>query len=208
MPAKNRPAATPRSAKARAACSCPKRSSACRFRERFYDPLFDGGATPSTRSPASPGRCTASLARVLALAQPAMGSRSEDAALGAMAADARCHPRGTATARRGRITLSRSADLRRRRATIRRARARCRRRIACARPRAASCRAQRVRGGFLDLSRLTAEYGRVIYPCKACVSTAMPLCHWPCSCYPNHARARCRTGWPRSIRAGSRRTAS
>ena len=23
--------------------------------------------------------------------------------------------------------------------------------------------------------------------CKACVSTAQPLCHWPCSCYPNHA---------------------
>jgi len=40
---------------------------------------------------------------------------------------------------------------------------------------------------FLDLSRLTSEYGRVILPCKACVSTAMPLCHWPCSCYPNHA---------------------
>lgn len=40
---------------------------------------------------------------------------------------------------------------------------------------------------FLDLSLLTAEYGRVIYPCKACVSTAQPLCHWPCSCYPNHA---------------------
>jgi len=40
---------------------------------------------------------------------------------------------------------------------------------------------------FLDLSRLTAEYGRIIHPCKSCVSTAMPLCHWPCSCYPNHA---------------------
>ncbi len=40
---------------------------------------------------------------------------------------------------------------------------------------------------LLDLSRLTSEYGRVIHPCKACVSTAMPLCHWPCSCYPNHA---------------------
>ncbi len=40
---------------------------------------------------------------------------------------------------------------------------------------------------FLDLGRLTAEYGRQILPCKACVSTAMPLCHWPCSCYPNHA---------------------
>jgi multimeric flavodoxin WrbA len=40
---------------------------------------------------------------------------------------------------------------------------------------------------LLDLSALTAEYGRTILPCKACVSTAMPLCHWPCSCYPNHA---------------------
>ena len=38
----------------------------------------------------------------------------------------------------------------------------------------------------LDLSHLTSEYGRNIHPCKGCVSTAMPLCHWPCSCYPNH----------------------
>ena len=38
----------------------------------------------------------------------------------------------------------------------------------------------------LDLSRLTSEYGCNIHPCKGCVSTAMPLCHWPCSCYPNH----------------------
>jgi multimeric flavodoxin WrbA len=44
-----------------------------------------------------------------------------------------------------------------------------------------------VRCDVLDLSLLTAEYGRQILPCKACVSTAMPLCHWPCSCYPNHA---------------------
>jgi multimeric flavodoxin WrbA len=40
---------------------------------------------------------------------------------------------------------------------------------------------------LLDLSNLASEYGRRIYPCKACVSTAMPLCHWPCSCYPNHS---------------------
>jgi multimeric flavodoxin WrbA len=40
---------------------------------------------------------------------------------------------------------------------------------------------------ILDLSLLSSEYGRYIHPCKACVSTAMPLCHWPCSCYPNHA---------------------
>ncbi len=39
---------------------------------------------------------------------------------------------------------------------------------------------------LLDLSRVTSEYGRTIYPCKTCFSTAAPLCHWPCSCYPNH----------------------
>jgi multimeric flavodoxin WrbA len=39
----------------------------------------------------------------------------------------------------------------------------------------------------LDLSLITSEAGRHIHPCKGCVSTAMPLCHWPCSCYPNHA---------------------
>ncbi len=39
----------------------------------------------------------------------------------------------------------------------------------------------------LDLSRVTSDFDRHIHPCKGCVSTAMPLCHWPCSCYPNHA---------------------
>ncbi len=39
----------------------------------------------------------------------------------------------------------------------------------------------------LDLSLLTSDYDKHIHPCKACVSTAMPLCHWPCSCYPNHS---------------------
>jgi len=39
----------------------------------------------------------------------------------------------------------------------------------------------------LDLSLLTSEYALHIHPCKGCVSTAMPLCHWPCSCYPNQA---------------------
>ncbi|MBV7483804.1 flavodoxin family protein [Bordetella sp. BOR01] len=40
---------------------------------------------------------------------------------------------------------------------------------------------------MLDLSRLVSEYQYQIHPCKGCVSTAMPLCHWPCSCYPNHS---------------------
>jgi multimeric flavodoxin WrbA len=40
---------------------------------------------------------------------------------------------------------------------------------------------------LLDLSLLTNEFQRNIHPCKGCVSTAMPLCHWPCSCYPNYA---------------------
>ena len=38
----------------------------------------------------------------------------------------------------------------------------------------------------LELNRLASEYGREIHPCKACFSTAAALCHWPCSCYPNH----------------------
>ena len=40
---------------------------------------------------------------------------------------------------------------------------------------------------FLDISTLADEPYKTIFPCKACVSTAQPLCHWPCSCYPNHA---------------------
>jgi multimeric flavodoxin WrbA len=47
--------------------------------------------------------------------------------------------------------------------------------------------AQGVEVDLLDLSLLTSDYDRHIHPCKACVSTAMPLCHWPCSCYPNHS---------------------
>jgi multimeric flavodoxin WrbA len=39
----------------------------------------------------------------------------------------------------------------------------------------------------LDLSHLISDRDLHIHPCKGCVSTAMPLCHWPCSCYPNHS---------------------
>ncbi|RJF99314.1 flavodoxin family protein [Noviherbaspirillum saxi] len=45
-----------------------------------------------------------------------------------------------------------------------------------------------IEADLLDLSLLTSDYDRHIHPCKGCVSTAMPLCHWPCSCYPNHAQ--------------------
>jgi len=48
-------------------------------------------------------------------------------------------------------------------------------------------RADGIEADLLDLSHLTSEPMQRIYPCKGCVSTAMPLCHWPCSCYPNHA---------------------
>jgi len=40
---------------------------------------------------------------------------------------------------------------------------------------------------ILDLSRTTSEFGKLIHPCKSCVSTSMALCHWPCSCYPNYS---------------------
>jgi multimeric flavodoxin WrbA len=59
---------------------------------------------------------------------------------------------------------------------------------------------QEVEVDLLDLSVLTSEYGKVIYPCKGCVSTAMPLCHWPCSCYPNHSLGQV-TDWMHEIYA-------
>ena len=40
----------------------------------------------------------------------------------------------------------------------------------------------------LDLSLINSSYDLHIHTCKGCVSTAMPLCHWPCSCYPNHGQ--------------------
>jgi hypothetical protein len=39
---------------------------------------------------------------------------------------------------------------------------------------------------LLDLSLLTSEAHKVIYPCKAGVFTSMARCHGPCSCDPNH----------------------
>ena len=49
------------------------------------------------------------------------------------------------------------------------------------------CEIEGVMVRVLNLSRLAAEYGARIHPCKACFSTAAALCHWPCSCYPNYA---------------------
>jgi multimeric flavodoxin WrbA len=51
----------------------------------------------------------------------------------------------------------------------------------------AELRAEGIKPDFLDLSHITSDPLRHIHPCKGCLSTAMPLCHWPCSCYPNHA---------------------
>ena len=47
---------------------------------------------------------------------------------------------------------------------------------------------QQIEVDLLDLSLLTSDYDKHIHPCKGCASTAMPLCHWPCSCYPNHGQ--------------------
>ena len=63
---------------------------------------------------------------------------------------------------------------------------------------AAIFQAARIEVDLLDLSALTSEFGKVIFPCKACVSTAMPLCHWPCSCYPNHSLGQV-TDWMNEI---------
>lgn len=52
---------------------------------------------------------------------------------------------------------------------------------------AQTCDREGIACDVLDLSRLSAEYGRHIHPCKACFSTSPALCHWPCSCYPNYS---------------------
>jgi len=49
-------------------------------------------------------------------------------------------------------------------------------------------KSQQIEVDVLDLSLLTSDYDKHIHPCKGCASTAMPLCHWPCSCYPNYAQ--------------------
>jgi multimeric flavodoxin WrbA len=61
-----------------------------------------------------------------------------------------------------------------------------------------SLKAEGMEVEVLDLSRITSEYGKMIYPCKGCVSTSMPLCHWPCSCYPNHSLGQV-TDWMNEI---------
>lgn len=48
--------------------------------------------------------------------------------------------------------------------------------------------AEHIETDILDLSLLSSEYDLHIHPCKGCVSTAQPLCHWHCSCYPNHGQ--------------------
>ncbi|WP_151638002.1 flavodoxin family protein [Noviherbaspirillum aerium] len=58
--------------------------------------------------------------------------------------------------------------------------------------------AQGIDADVLDLSLLISDYDRHIHPCKGCASTAMPLCHWPCSCYPNHG-ARQTNDWMNEI---------
>ena len=58
---------------------------------------------------------------------------------------------------------------------------------------------------LLDLSRLASEYGRIIYPCKACVSTAMPLCTGPAPAIQTTPWDRSTIGWRKFIHVGPRR---
>ncbi len=61
---------------------------------------------------------------------------------------------------------------------------------------------------FLDLSTLADEPWKVIHPCKACVSTAMPLCTGRARATRTTRSVKPTTGWPKSIPDGSPPTAS
>ena len=161
-----------------------------RVRERFYDPAFDAVRDELDRVIEVAWDGYDDTARARARGKAGAGLRRPRVrAPGRVARDARAHPRGGAAAARTPASPRRDPrHLRAPRAATRPVPARCRRPFAWRGSRARSSR--RARGfecDFLDLSLLTAQYGRQIQPCKACVSTAMPLCHWPCSCYPNHA---------------------
>ena len=54
--------------------------------------------------------------------------------------------------------------------------------------------AEGMEADVLDLSLVTSEYGRAIHPCKGCVGTAMPLCHWPAAATPTIRSTRPTTG--------------
>ena len=139
-----------------------------RLRERFYDRSSTRRRWRSATSSMRRGRPTTSITRARACGRPAPGSPircSRCPSNGSTRATAFTPQSGsTAIPRGGPASCWWRAQLARE--EIERSQFTC---------------------DLLDLSLLTAQYGRQILPCKACVSTAMPLCHWPCSCYPNHA---------------------
>ena len=160
-----------------------------RLRERFYDPAFErvAGEVDAGRR-----RRLGRLRRVpQEPAHAESGARLRRPGLRAAGRVARGARRASSAAQRRSRTHPAAARAScwsaAPRATTRPARARCRRPSASSQMAREEIERAGVTCDLLDLSLLTAEYGRQILPCKACVSTAMPLCHWPCSCYPNHA---------------------
>ena len=93
-----------------------------------------------------------------------------------------------AAAARSAAPLAHAARSAARRAATRPARARCPRRSGSLQLAREIVEARRARG---RPARPQPPHLRVrprrSTPARRCVSTAMPLCHWPCSCYPNHA---------------------
>ena len=159
-----------------------------RFAERFYDPAFDAGARRSKTSPPSPGRATTSTGRALAPARPGQGFEDPDFELPVEWLETR-RRRDRREAPEGDPAVA-LADPHRLRGVPKRSD------VPGGDVEDVPARLPGApRGG--EGARLRGRRPRpeppglgvrpVIHPCKACVSTAMPLCHWPCSCYPNHA---------------------
>ena len=157
-----------------------------RFRRQFYDPAFDGDRAAIARLEAIAwdGYANSRKSPITAPAGPGFADPAYELPVEWRATRDRLH----AAAVRQRDPATRSRVL-----------------LVCASPRndgtcpgemsksfrlaeiaAETLRAAGIETDSLDLSRLASEPHLRIHPCKGCVSTAMPLCHWPCSCYPNH----------------------
>jgi multimeric flavodoxin WrbA len=165
----------------------PRREFERRFRERFYDPDFDASSAEIERllEIAWKAYCESDKSPRTRKAGPGFADPDHELAiewLEAREAIRRAQAQHDAADARARVLLICGAS--RNDKTCPGEMSKTFRLVSIARETLAG---EGVEVDLLDLSALISDYGRVILPCKACVSTAMPLCHWPCSCYPNHA---------------------
>lgn len=160
-----------------------------RFLARFEDPAFDPMRPELRRAAGIAWAPTTRGGRRRSRVRPGLGMRIHRTTFRwtGWKPARRSTPRRPKTSTRTAPTACFSLMLRRVRNPP--APARCRRPWRLLQAAADALQALGVQSEVLDLARLTSGYDLTIFSCKACFSTSPALCHWPCSCYPNHSLA-------------------